>query len=155
MCLHQLWDITVECCILEAQQTRFVYCSFYFTFDHNCNLGERNRSDEAIMKGDEPMLEVERPRVEPHQFCVQLKRREEVKRAAVADDGGVLEDGDPVAVAHVARQTLRTEDGMVMCHCGLTVHVRTVVIFLNTHFWNLDNTSSDYFVSLDGIDQRL
>ena len=60
------------------------------------------------MKRDEPVLEVERPRVEPHQFGDQPERREEVERAAIADDGGVLEDGDAVAVAHVTRQTLNS-----------------------------------------------
>ena len=64
-------------------------------------LGERNRSHEAVVKGDEPVLEVERPRVEPYQFGVQLERRKEVERAAVADDGGMLKYGDAVAVAHV------------------------------------------------------
>ena len=76
---------------------------------YDSNLGERNRSHEAVVECDEPVLKVERPRVEPHQFCVQLERREEVKWAAVADDGGVLKDGDPGALSHVTPQTLRRE----------------------------------------------
>ena len=71
-------------------------------------LCERNGPHEAVVKRDEPVLEVERPRIKPHQFGVQPERREEVERAAVADDGRVLEDGDAVAVAHVTRQTLNS-----------------------------------------------
>ena len=80
-------------------------------------LCDRNGPDEAVVKRDEPVLEVERPRVEPHQFGVQPERREEVERAAIADDGGVLEDGDAVAVAHVTRQTLNSSQDETTGYC--------------------------------------
>ena len=80
-------------------------------------LCDRNGPDEAVVKRDEPVLEVERPRVEPHQFGDQPERREEVERAAIADDGGVLEDGDAVAVAHVTRQTLNSSQDETTGYC--------------------------------------
>ena len=72
-------------------------------------LGKRYRPHESVVKRDEPLLKVERPLVEPDQSRVEVERREEVERAAVADDGGVLQDGHPVAVVHhVARQPFKS-----------------------------------------------
>ena len=89
-------------------------------------LCDRNGPDEAVVKRDEPVLEVKRPRIEPHQFGDKPERREEVERAAISDDGGVLEDGDAVAVAHVTRQTLNSsqdETTGYYTYCSLRLSV--------------------------------